>query len=659
MLTARVLFDGADGDGDGDTVLVDDDRGLTDFTLITRRQEQLLLSTLNGDARQQQTVPWPRAMGTPVCCRVARSGRVLVAPHHDQAVVHFHSPLAPSFRCFPRATQPVRVLGAHWLPATDNDVALVVSLSGVELVHVSSDVKCVYRSPLVDVHWYKYSPHERVVLCCHGQQATQMTVFQVRAGSVEKWPSVDIGGDSVTRRLKITSAEVHLIRAYSQVYCLKLTNTNDGVVMTGYLLKSNSMMKMPWSLELPRCSVDRRCFIVTIDELVLVNFPTTRQSFVVDMRHSEPTICFHGSLLPPIELPSGAERSIERVDFYDLSCSNVPGVDSVLITPSGLLIQLSLHLTQRPPLTHSELAIFLLRRDAGALFLQALSDCFSSRDPGFDKVFQEWIAVLASTEQRTEPTSPTSKYYWGVRSPNTFTGAASTSVQALTNILQPPSTPFFSPPSFNGIFTTLVQLTHSSHVDYVIWVFMEFKRLITENPVISTADQRRLDELLVEFLIAHNHLDLLHDLIRHRSTSNSLQISKLLFTLSNKPVFVQLGMDILSRLGEHDAVLTRLLAADRPLEAVRYARQHAMIKHMNPREFLLAAKRVAEQQGKQQVFIDVYRFMQQRNLLLNGGVDDDAVAVATAFSDDCDAFAEYFLHTLAITAEQQQQRVSE
>jgi len=160
------------------------------------------------------------------------------------------------------------IVAFHWTP--ENEVLLVTSV-GLELFQLSPERDaCKFtKSTSVNVNWQVYSPESKILAVSTGPAHNSLYFFQVKAGSINKLPKLDI---PMPAGRKLPGRDVCLSILYGKIYCIYVKQIQETAAeIQLYQITRETTFKLP-TIALPTGSYS----LNFADNLILAHNVTTK-----------------------------------------------------------------------------------------------------------------------------------------------------------------------------------------------------------------------------------------------------------------------------------------------------------------------------------------------------------------------------------------------
>eukprot|EP00164_Ancoracysta_twista_P010789 GFYU01016405.1.p1 GENE.GFYU01016405.1~~GFYU01016405.1.p1 ORF type:complete len:738 (+),score=165.60 GFYU01016405.1:47-2260(+) len=564
-----------------------------------------------------------------------------------------------------------RILDFFWATSDYCDIILVTNC-GIEFYKIreSSKQLRVVKFYQFVVSWFVYAAEHRLLLTSSTAKGEIVQAFQIQDKEILRLPKFELEsksqaaasvlGESISKK-NITVAEL-----YDRLYCVYVNETRRELVL--FLLEKDAVSRK-YVINLHAegsyaVSVhDNMLFVHNLESKVVMFYDIKKdtQSPVV------PPLPL--GVYSPAERQEGKEPSGDMV-IYDSEWEFYQP-NLVLDRKGGYLWQIfpNIEDVATSCADKSELVEFLLRRQNSKLMiLKVLKSIIEDKSPlqkistHFDVLNSIYISALVerakdqeekkqkatkrwtffdtssskdTNAKRKDLVMPSAKKYrlkrMGIRSPSEvkaadaphidetqeesvrigsqFRGSLSPSVPTPGSMQHYTNSEGYvvveQPDLYSKVFVTIDQ---EKTVDskFLVAVILEYLRSLN---ACHLNVQPYLYELLINILVANNKFYQLHQFLLYHVVRDSIPVAAKLLSLENeyKPAY-QLGLDMLSRLREHETIVNVLLERKEILQALKFMRNH---KTHSPPENAVLNDVVATGDGN--LFYHVFNFYDKRN----------------------------------------------
>ncbi|XP_065668731.1 regulator of MON1-CCZ1 complex [Hydra vulgaris] len=508
-----------------------------------------------------------------------------------------------------------QIIGFCW---TGNNDIVFVTNQGIEFYQVQNEkysLKLIktYRT---SVNWFVFLPDVFVLLLSSDIMGNMIHPYIFKNGSITRLSKFEVENPPCSRNSQaaaLLERDVTIANIYNNIYVVVLRNhprsmNSVGAEIVLYQLQKEGPAKKTAVLCLGAVG---RFAVNVVDNLISVHHQASKTSMIFDIGlqgDSDGLVTYYYPVLSPLPIEpvffnddSKTIGSIEnKLTCETYSANWVVFQPNIIIDAKlGCLWKLQVKLSSLLNMINDKVRLidFLLLRSGSKSFIISVLNQLIT--PGcqynlgvitqvFDKlnvVYSEYLEMNSSGHSQD------------TMKENDFTGLW---FQNQSIIEQNDM--------YVSVFQPFVEMEGSPKT--VVAIILDYIRSLS---CYKIQLEYYLNEYLIEILFDHKMYYQLHQFLQYRVFNDSKSLAFLLISLQKEyPPAINLALDMLKRLGNHDDIIEVLLERDGIICALKSLQENDLTDLIAPQKFLSAALAT----GDDLIFHTVFTFFQQRNVKL-------------------------------------------
>ncbi|KAL5276925.1 C18orf8 family protein [Megaselia abdita] len=498
----------------------------------------------------------------------------------------------------------------------------VISNSSVELFTINAEKKQIksLKSLNIGIKWFAWYSEGNMALV----STTDGALFPVLISQkvITKLPKLDIGSN-----VEVPERDVTLGQLYGTSAILILQQTSNRLVeIVVYLLNGAGLA--PRKSHVIRLGSIGRFAINIIDNLIIVHHQTSQTSMLFDISLSKEVvneITYHNAIIPGRSIkPFALKLPSLSLDEKSVNCE-LYSKNWVLFQPNividaqlGCMWYLNLKLDPLTILIADKVRLteFLLQRSEGkVVLLKVLKNLVT------DPVNGSLLTSLESIFDRINSIYSS----WNQYEVQSQTAQPINLKLNQKNILSPPKSKVIINQN-DMCLQVFNNLEDKPQAEDILMVYLQS----LSKHQISAQDE--ISKMISKELIRNENYKTLEMLVEFSLICETKVMACFLLSYSKlNPIINQTALDMLKKISANEIIVEVLLEIGHVIDALRIARTLPNSDNISARKYLEAAQK----NGDPNIFHNVFKFFQQRNLKQRGKVD-------FLKQEQCNEFVEHY-----------------